>query len=499
MRGRAGSPLFALLSVLAFLTAASGSPPDRSVVPPIDGNETFRTPSCTEQRLANGLRLLVVERRAVPSVHLVWSVSAGSAEDPPHLYGVAALLAETLAREPREGGESLAETLRDRGVLLEVEIDRDSIRFSVQAPADRLRWAVRRLGRALFRLPEGTRTARALLLADLARRSDDPERLLDDAAWRAVYGESHAYGRPVWGRPATLNGIGPADLRLFHQRWFRTDRMVVTAAGDVDVAALRRELERLKPVRADAVKASRQVPSISPDRPGGRRIVLLDRPGSNSATIGLAARLSLDVGPLDPAALVANQLLGGPSYSRLLGALRNELGYAYDAGSWIEFRRQGALLLARSTVGAENAAPALRRLLAEVEALQRKAPPEEIARARVSLRNGLLAGWFETNRSVARAWARLALAGLDREMLDDRLRGIAAVQADGVARFAREHLQPERLLLLVVGDAGRLAGPLGELGLGPVEPWDADLTRRATTAGSLERATQREPAEASMR
>jgi predicted Zn-dependent peptidase len=203
----------------------------------------------------------------------------------------------------------------------------------------------------------------------------------------------------------------------------------------------------------------------------------VDQPGSSRATIGVAAGLSSSLGRLDPAALVANQILGGPGYSRLLATLRNELGYAYDARSSVEFGREGGLFLARSAVGADDAVPALRRLLAEVEALRREPPDEELRRARISLGIQLPAGWFEINRSAARAWSRLALLGIDREALDGRLRGIASASGADAVRFAQDYLREERLILIVVGDAEKLAGPLGESGLGPVALWDADLSR----------------------
>jgi zinc protease len=393
------------------------------------------------------------------------------------------LLAEALIHEPLRGGESLSESLRDRGVLLDADVDLDSIRFFIQAPADRLRWAVRQLRRALTRPPVGIDKSRSLALDELARRTVDPERRLTTAAWAAAYGSAHPYGRPVRGTADSLNAIKAPDLRGFHERHFRPDRMILAVAGDVEAATLRRELGRLKPPRVENLPSATQDPPPGPGKAGGPRILLLDRPGSNRAVIGVAAGLTVSLDPLDPAALVTNHLLGGPGYSRLLGALRNELGYAYDARSSVEFGRQGGLLLARSAVGAENAVPALRRLLAEIEALHREPPAEEVRRARTSLGNLLLAGWFETNRSTARAWARLALLGLDPEALDGRLRGIASVGGDDTARFAREQLRPERLVLLVVGDAARLAEPLGELGLGPAEVWSKEPSRRMVGDG----------------
>jgi predicted Zn-dependent peptidase len=189
------------------------------------------------------------------------------------------------------------------------------------------------------------------------------------------------------------------------------------------------------------------------------------------ATIGLAAPLPAETVPLDPSALLANHIVGGPGYSRLLGSLRNGSGYAYDAGARMELRPRGGLFLARSAVRAENAGPALRLLVNEIESLRRAPSPDEMARARVSLARGLLAGWFETNRSAARTLAEWASLGLDGAAIGERLRGIASADGEAVARFARERLQADGFVLIVVGDAEALADPLEDLGFGPPEVW----------------------------
>ena len=249
--------------------------------------------------------------------------------------------------------------------------------------------------------------------------------------------------------------------------------MVVAAAGDVAVAALRQELERARPFRAESfAQAPGRAPAAAAMRPA-TRLVLVDRPGSGQAWIGVAAALR-DVPPLDPVALVTSQLLGGDGYSRLLGALRGEMGLAYDARSAVETRRTGSLFLAWSAVRAGDAAVALRRIVVEVESLRGEPPLEELAPARVSLENRLAAGWFATSRSSAQAWSRIASLGLDAEDVEERLRGILEVSGKETARFAAEHLESQDLVLLVVGEAGALRGPLEGLGLGAPDVWPVE-------------------------
>ncbi len=456
------------LLCLAFFEATAAARPDRSSPPAVGTAVARKPPAVQDLRLANGLRLVVEPRPSVPSAHLVWTVLAGSADDPPGEPGTAALLTETLLNLPE--GASLRETLRARGVLLEVGTGEDAIRFSVHAPSNRLVWAVRRLRKALSRPPRAIVPVRSTTPSP-GSSSGDPDRILRAAAWRAAWGEADAEGFPGKVSPPSSAKLGGEGFRAFHARHVRPSGMVVTAAGDVAVGALRRELERVRTVPAgDLAEAPGRAPAAERPRP---RLVLVDRPGSGDARLGVTAALR-GVPPLDPVALVTSHLLGGSGYSRLLGALRGELALAYDARAAVETRRAGSLFLAWSPVRVEDAAVALRRIVAEVDSLRREPPPEELTPARIALENRIAAGWFETSRSSARAWSRIASLGLDPEDVEDRLRRILEVSGEETARFAADHLGSEDRVLVVVGDAGALRGPLEDLGLGPPEVWPAE-------------------------
>ena len=76
---------------------------------------------------------------------------------------------------------------------------------------------------------------------------------------------------------------------------------------------------------------------------------------------------------------------------------------------------------------------------------------------------------FETSAQVAGALGGLVVYGLPDDELDRYRPAIAAVTVDEILAAATAHLDPDRAVVTIVGDAERIAGPLAEIGLGEVE------------------------------
>ena len=70
---------------------------------------------------------------------------------------------------------------------------------------------------------------------------------------------------------------------------------------------------------------------------------------------------------------------------------------------------------------------------------------------------------YETPAQVAAATAGLAVCGLPADFPDLVLDDIAVLTYQHVTGAYRSYISPDRLVLIAVGDAAALAGPLQEL------------------------------------
>jgi zinc protease len=167
------------------------------------------------------------------------------------------------------------------------------------------------------------------------------------------------------------------------------------------------------------------------------------------------------------AALVLNMILGGQFVSRINLNLREDKGYTYGARTAFEFRRASGPFVLQASVQSETTADAIREALGEIQAIRAERPvtASELALGRAALTRGYPRN-FETADQIARAAAQLALYDLPDDYFTRFVPTVLALNQDDVTRVAATHLDPSRLLTVIVGDREKLAPSLSALNLG---------------------------------
>jgi zinc protease len=208
---------------------------------------------------------------------------------------------------------------------------------------------------------------------------------------------------------------------------------------------------------------------ISPTERGGRRIVLVDRPGSVQSELRVG---HLGIDRADPRyfpAMVMAALLGGVFGSRLNHRLREELGYTYGARCSFDPRRAVGPFSATAAVQTEVTVDAIRELLGQLDRI-REAPPEEAELAEVrDFLVGVFPLRFESTAGIAAAIEPLAIYDLPDDWWHTYRSKLEAVTPDDVHTVARELIRPDEALILLVGDAAKLRDDLAAAGLGELE------------------------------
>jgi zinc protease len=150
--------------------------------------------------------------------------------------------------------------------------------------------------------------------------------------------------------------------------------------------------------------------------------------------------------------------------------LREKLGYTYGVHSAFAPRRAAGSFAVSSALQVEGTADAVARVLAEMRALQEAVvTPAELDDARSYLA-GVFPLTLQTTDAIAGRLAALHVHDLEPDHWDRYRDRLMAVDAAAVQAAARDRLHPDRAVVVVVGDADRLRGPL-----------EADLGVEATT------------------
>jgi zinc protease len=430
----------------------------------------YRFPEFEHSRLHNGLGVWLVPLpdRELVSIHLLTDAGASS-EDEQHA-GLAGLTAQVLVTGTRRlDASAFAETTERLGIEVGSESSWDSARAGFTALGSKL-------DDGLALLAEMVRTPRldsgefdrlkSERLNDILQARADPGRLADESFLREVFADGVPYGRLSAGRPETVEALTVEDARTFHANHYAPNVADVVIAGAIEPATALAAIERHL---GDWGGTAPEHRTIEPRQRGGRRIVMVDRPGSVQSELRVG---HLGINRYDPRyfpALVMAAMLGGVFGSRLNLRLREELGYTYSARSAFDPRRAVGPFTASAAVQTEVTVDAIRELLGQLERIRDAAPGEaELAEVRDFL-VGVFPLRFETTGGIASAIEPLAIYDLPHEWWQTYRSSLEAVTAEDVHRVAQELIRPDEALILLTGDASKLQGDLEAAQLGPVE------------------------------
>ncbi|RJO75282.1 insulinase family protein [Nocardia panacis] len=291
---------------------------------------------------------------------------------------------------------------------------------------------------------------RQVVLEEIAMRDDDPEDLVGDSFLTALFGD-HPIGRPVIGSIESIESMSASQLRGFHLRRYRPDRMVVAVAGNVEhehtVELVYRAFgDRLDPVAEPAARREGRF------RPHGEPELHWSHRDSEQAHLAFGVRaFGRHEGERRWPLSILNTVVGGGLSSRLFQVIREERGLAYSVYSGVDtFADTGAfsVYIGCQPENLGNVAGLARGVLEEVAA--NGITDAECARAKGSLRGGLVLG-LEDSASRMNRIGRSELSYGNHRSVSETLSRIDAVTTDEVTAVART--------LLARPFAASVAGP----------------------------------------
>jgi zinc protease len=459
-------------------------------------------PAYAFKTLTNGLQVIAVSHHEQPAVSLRLLVRAGAAQDPEGRPGVAALAATLLDQgTATRSAEQIANAIDSIGGALgtgagsdlsfiQAIVMKDSLNFALDLVSDVAQHPA-------FAKDEIERQ-RQQSLSGMRVSYDDPEFLANIVFDRLVYG-LHPYGRPQAGTPDTLAAVTRDDLLAFHKKWFGANNAILAIVGDVTPEEAFAGAER-----AFGGWAGATVEVVKPldPPPPARRVIVIDKPGAVQTEIRVGnlaiARKNTDFMAMD----LASKVLGGEGANRLHRVLRSERGLTYGASADFNALKQAGDIVAQTNTRSETTGETLRLIVDEVSKLLRDRVGErELAGAQEYL-TGSFPLTIETPSQIALQILNAVFFGLDLNDLQTYRERVNAVTVDDVQRVARNYLHPDRLTVVLVGDAAAFVKQLPGAGFDKFEVIPAseldlsapDLRRKAAAGGRFQPASFIAPA-----
>lgn len=445
----------------AHVEVVTPAPAGQRVMPPPPAAPVAATlPVPVETRLANGLRVITVERYDLPLVTAALVATGGGATDPAARAGVSNLASELMTKgTTTRSATAIARQIESLGASIDASTDRDGASVAVTVKSDQLTKALPILADVATHpafAPDEIERARALAIDGVTVTMKDPAQLASLVATRAVFGTG-PYAAPLSGTPASLKAITRADLQASYARTWTPARTALIMVGDITPAAARALAQaQLGAWHADAATppAMTAAPFAAP------RIIVVDMPGAGQAGVVVArpgiARADPRYYPLN----VANTVLGGGFSSRLNQEIRIKRGLAYGAGSGVQARRLPGSIAARTQTKNVTAPEVVALIAAEMTRMgATTVPPSEL-----ETRKAVLVGGFgrtiETTDGVADLLGDYVLQAVPLDELARYTAKVDGVDSAAVQSAAAALLDPGVASIVVVGDAKQFIEPL---------------------------------------
>lgn len=468
---RASMAVVLIAALRSAAPAAQPPAPDRTTPPEPGPAPELTLPPIQKHALTSGLPVWVVEMHEVPVVQVALIVRAGAAADPAGLPGLASVTADMLDEGAGERDAlELADAIEGLGASVSTSSDYDASVVRLSVPVARLQPALELMADAVQRptfADQELDRLRAERLTAMIQARDDPAAIASLAYPRLLYGTDHRYGLPASGTPATITAVSRADVRAFHAARYRPDNALLLVVGDVAPAAVQPLLERAFGTWRGEGRAPDAATVAEAEQPAARRVYLVDKPDAAQSQVRIGwigvPRNTPDYFPL----AVMNTILGGSFTSRLNTNLREEHGYAYGAYSNFTMRRAAGPFTAAAGVQTDKTAEAIAEFMAELDGIRAPVPAAEFRRGQQYLALGFPSR-FETSGDMVSMLQDLWIYQLPETTYRRYIPEVNAVTPAAARQAASRYIQPDRFLIVVVGDRATVEAPLARLGLGPL-------------------------------
>ena len=442
-------------SLAAFPAAlhAQETPP----APAAPRSVAFATP--VERTLANGLRVIVVERPGTGLVSARLLVKTGGEADPENRAGLADLTATLL----KQGGTTtrtptqIAERIEALGGSLDTGARWDASTASLDVLAANVRPAMQLLADVVLRptfKPSEVERVRRETLDELSVSLKSPGTLARLVAARVTPGYM-PYQHPLGGTPESVKAIKREDMTRFHRQNYVADNSILVIGGDVkpNTAFVLAEQFFGGWRRRSIMDLNDMHTMFAVDLDKKTRVVVVDKPDAGQAAVLVSAPGLARKDPDYYRALVANSVLGGGYSARLNQEIRIKRGLSYGAGSAFDARRGVGSFVASAQTKNESGAEVARILAAEVGRLGSEPVEEtELVPRKAVLTGGFARGLEATGGYVSQI-ANLALYGLPLTDINRYIGQVQSVTAGDVQTFAARQFGPKRLTVVLVGNA----------------------------------------------
>lgn len=457
-----------LIGLVPPLVQAQERPWEALDYPPLN-SVTF--PEMDRRVLENGATIYAMEDRTLPMVTINLIAQGGRFLIPASSTGLERLLEEGLLAggTDRLSPDAFRSLLEGRAALLSVSMGVTSTRIRIQF----LREDLNLLAPLILEMIQSPRypdseLSRALVQAETAvsRQNEDPVEIARREFRSLLFGDESVLARvPTY---ETLDGVNRQSVLELHEQIFRAPNLHVGISGDLDRSVMLELLHELMSQLPSAEPIRVEVPVESSNRLREYSepvVYLAAKRDVNQSTLfmgHLGGRQSDEDLPVQE---LFNQVFGGGFSGRLFQHVRSEKGLAYAVfGSYGSQIHYPGIFAAGVLTRSEATVDAIRAVEEEIRRLREELVPNEELNEAVDRYLNSQIFEYEDRESQLIQLMQNRMNGLPERWTEQLLESVPNVTAEEIRAMARHRIDPDRWVIVVVGNPDELGNSLDSLG-----------------------------------
>lgn len=423
----------------------------------------LRMPKVEQITLKNGLQLLLVEDKSLPTIDMRGMIYSGQVYEPAEKAGLAIITGEVLRSGGTEklNGDELDRELETMAASVETGINDESGYIQVSMLKENLD-KVLALTADILRRPvfaqEKIDLAKVTLRTIISRRNDNIAAITNREFNKLIYGSQSPFSRqPEY---VTVDAISREDIVSFYKSYFHPNRMLLAVWGDFSAKQM---VNKIKALFGDWPAVS----TLKPELPAvnyqfANTVSYIQKTDVNQSNIMLGHIGGLMDSPDFPALTIMNRIL---SFDRMFKIVRTNEGLAYSVwGDYGAGFRTPGVFSAGAQTKSESTVKAITLMLSEIKRVsEQEVSDEELNRAKDQFLNSY-AFLFESKAKVINRMLTYAYYGYPLDFAQQLFKKIESVSKADILKAAQKNLKPEQLHILVVGKQEDFDKPLSTFG-----------------------------------
>jgi predicted Zn-dependent peptidase len=401
--------------------------------------------------LPNGVRVVSENVPYVQSASVGIFVGVGSRDEDDRVRGISHFIEHMMFKgTPTRTAHQIADEVESRGGHLNAFTDKESTSYQARVLAEHTPLALDILTDMLLRSlhdPEEIEREKRVVIEEIKMYEDTPEEMVHEMFEQTLW-DSHPLGKSIVGTEASVSALKRDDLTNHIGTRYRPDRIIVSAAGNVEHS----EIVALAEKALGGLEGAAPARSLSTPQASGKSASKGRRDIEQTHfCLGTAAYSKHD--PERYALSILNNVLGGNMSSRLFQEIREKRGLAYAIGSYGRNYQDGGHFCVYGGTSPDTYEQVLDLTRKEFAKVRKEGLTEdELTKAKTQVRGALVLGLENMNARMNRYGDSLLAYGRVvpiSEILDR----YEAVTHAKIAEAAERVLDDAKLTLTSIGPA----------------------------------------------